>query len=168
MHVKPEDGKLRELVLLLQEHKHSSYCKRGKTCHFHFPQPPTSPITLIAKSDFDQNQLKAAKETLVKVHKVLIDGNNSDVTLEELLRAANVELEEYTTALRMSSKGNSVLLKCNPDEYKINNYNSAVMLAWQANMDIQYVLNAYACVMYVASYIMKTEIYGGFAKMSGL
>ena len=27
----------------------------------------------------------------------------------------------------------------------------------QANMDIQYVLNAYACVMYVASYIMKTE-----------
>ncbi len=31
------------------------------------------------------------------------------------------------------------------------------MLAWQANMDIQYVLNAYACVMYVASYIMKSE-----------
>ncbi len=31
------------------------------------------------------------------------------------------------------------------------------MLAWQANMDIQYVRNAYACVMYVASYVMKTE-----------
>ena len=29
--------------------------------------------------------------------------------------------------------------------------------AWQANTDIQYVLNAYACVMYVASYIMKTD-----------
>ena len=24
-------------------------------------------------------------------------------------------------------------------------------------MDIQFVLNAYACIMYVASYIMKTE-----------
>ena len=55
-----------------------------------------------------------------------------------------------------------MLLKRNPDECKINNYNSAVMFAWQANMDIQYVLNAYACVVYVASYIMKTEIYGGF------
>ena len=54
---KPEDGKLRELVLLLQEHKHSSYCKRGKTCHFHFPQLP-SPITLIAKPDFDKNEMK--------------------------------------------------------------------------------------------------------------
>ena len=26
-----------------------------------------------------------------------------------------------------------------------------------ANIDIQFVLDAYACVMYVASYIMKTE-----------
>ena len=34
---------------------------------------------------------------------------------------------------------------------------TTAMLAWQANMDIQHVLNAYACVMYVASYIMKTE-----------
>ena len=39
----------------------------------------------------------------------------------------------------------------------INNYNPNVMLAWQANMDIQYVLNAYACIMYVASYMMKSE-----------
>ena len=31
---KPEDGKLRELVLLLQEHKHSTYCKKGLTCRF--------------------------------------------------------------------------------------------------------------------------------------
>ena len=38
------------------------------------------------------------------------------------------------------------------------NYNGPVMLAWQANnMDLQYVLNAYACIMYVASYIMKTD-----------
>ena len=35
-----EDGKLRELVLLLQKHKHSSYCKRNKTCRFNFPKPP--------------------------------------------------------------------------------------------------------------------------------
>ena len=39
----------------------------------------------------------------------------------------------------------------------INNYNAPVTLAWQANTDIQYVLNAYACVMHVASYIMKTD-----------
>ena len=57
----------------------------------------------------------------------------------------------------MSSKGSVVILKRKPNECNVNNYNPSVMLAWQASMDIQYVLNAYACVMYVASYIMKTE-----------
>ena len=27
-----EEGPLRDLVLLLQKHRHSSYCKRGKAC----------------------------------------------------------------------------------------------------------------------------------------
>ena len=49
------------------------------------------------------------------------------------------------------------VLKLEPKECKINNYNPNVMLAQQANIDIQYVLNAYACVMYVASYMMKSE-----------
>ena len=79
------------------------------------------------------------------------------MTLEDLLDTSGVQLEDYMSALKMSNKGDSVLLKRNPDACKINNYNSTVMLAWQANMDIQYVLNAYACVMYVASYIMKAE-----------
>ena len=152
---KPEDGKLRELVLLLQEHKHSTYCKKGPTCRFHFPQPP-SPITLIAKSDTDPDKLKAAQQCLSKVRKTLVEGD-SNVGLEELLGSAGVELDSYMDALHTSSKGNTVVLKRSPDESKINNYNSAVMMAWQANMDIQYVLNAYACVMYVASYIMKAE-----------
>ena len=48
-----------------------------------------------------------------------------------------------------------MVLKREPSECFINNYNPSVQ--WQANMDIQFVLNAYACIMYVASYIMKTE-----------
>ena len=152
---KPKDGKLRELVLLLQEHKHSTYCKKGKTCRFHFPQPP-SPTTLIAKPDTDTDNLKEAQKTLGKVRKILID-NNTDTSLDDLLANAGVEFGDYMEALQTSTRGNTIVLKRDPSECKINNYNRAVMLAWQANMDIQYVLNAYACVMYVASYIMKTE-----------
>ena len=50
-----------------------------------------------------------------------------------------------------------IVLKRRPNECNVNNYNSPVTLAWQANTDIQYVLNAYACAMYVASYIMKID-----------
>ena len=41
------------------------------------------------------------------MRKVLID--NSNTTLEQLLGTAGVELEEYMTALQMSSKGNTLL-----------------------------------------------------------
>ena len=51
----------------------------------------------------------------------------------------------------MSTNGNVMVLKREPGECFSNNYNPSVMLAWQANMDIQFVLDAYACIMYVAS-----------------
>ena len=79
------------------------------------------------------------------------------MSLDDLLDKAEVSESEYTQALEVSSKGNVVVLRREPNECSVNNYNPSVMLAWQANMDIQFVLNAYACVMYVASYIMKTE-----------
>ena len=42
------EGKLKELVLQLQNHRHSSYCKRNNSCRFGFPHPP-SDNTLIAE-----------------------------------------------------------------------------------------------------------------------
>lgn len=79
------------------------------------------------------------------------------MSLDKVLELAEVARDEYTEALEISNKGNVVVLRREPNECFINNYNGSVMLAWQANMDLQYVLNAYACVMYVASYIMKTD-----------
>ena len=79
------------------------------------------------------------------------------MSLNDLLVKAEVSEKDYSEALQTSCTGNIVILKREPNECCINNYNSSVMLAWEANMDIQFVLNAYACIMYVASYIMKTE-----------
>ena len=149
-----EEGKLR--VLLLQQHKHASYCKRHNRCRFNFPHPP-SPKTLIAKPVSDQSAIDKAQGLLSKVHAVINDSQSNDIGLDEVLQRAEVTREEYMEALQVSKKGNVVVLKREPNECYINNYNGPVMLAWQANMDLQYVLNAYACVMYVASYIMKTD-----------
>ena len=87
----------------------------------------------------------------------LIAENDTDLSLSDLHDKAHLTKSEYVEALETSCTGFVVVLKREPRECSINNYNPAVMLAWQANMDIQFVLNAYACVMYVASYIMKTE-----------
>lgn len=122
---------------------------------FQFPQPPSSK-TLIAKPDSDSSVVANAQIILAKVRKVLADGQ-INWSLDEVLTKANIGSDEYVKALEISSKGNIVVLKREPYECCINNYNGAVMLAWQANMDLQYVLIAYACIMYVASYIMKTD-----------
>ena len=82
---------------------------------------------------------------------------NDDVTLSDVLSKAEVDYDEYVKALKFTNSGTVIVIKREPIEKNINNYNPNVMLAWQANMDIQFVLNAYACVMYVASYMMKTD-----------
>ena len=95
--------------------------------------------------------------TVLKKVQKLIAENDTDLSISDLLDKAHLTESEYVEALETSCTGFFVVLQHEPNECCINNYNPAVMLAWQANMDIQFVLNAYACVMYVASYIMKTE-----------
>ena len=65
---------------------------------------------------------------------------------------------------RCIGSGSVVVLNCEPDECLINKYNLSVMLAWQANVDIQFVLNAYACVMYVA--IPTIQGFPGYSRES--
>ena len=130
-----EEGKLKELVQLLQQHKHSSYCKRHNHCRFSFPKPPT-PNTLIAEPQSDPDVLKQAQTVLAKVHKVIGDGH-TDKSLGEILIHASVTLDDYNEALEVSNKGSIVLLKREPSECMVNNYNGPVILAWQA-MDSMY------------------------------
>ena len=94
--------------------------------------------------------------------------DNTNETLHELLARADIYLT-ITSALQVSTKSSVVILKLKPSEHHINNYNASVMLARQANMDIQYVLNAYAGVTYVASYIMiSARSTGEFLNMLNL
>ena len=65
---------------------------------------------------------------------------HADLGLDDLLVKAEVSPDDYMEASEVSSAGNVVVLKREPCECYINDYNGPVMLAWQANMDLQYVL----------------------------
>ena len=93
---------------------------------------------------------------LSKVRQVLPDCDPT-ATIDDVLIRASVDREEYVEALQVTKAGNVVLLKREPNEQKVNNYNASVMLAWQANMDIQYVLDAYACMCDVCSFIHNED-----------
>ena len=153
-----EEGQLKDLVTLLQQHRHSKYCKRSGRCRFHFPHPPSN-YTLIAYPSDDDNiadVIDRVSKCLSNVRKLLVEGK-TDVSIDELLTLAEVTHTDYKEAISTTTSGNVVVLKREPKDCNVNNYNVHVLKAWQANMDIQYVLNPYACVMYVASYMTKTE-----------
>lgn len=80
-----------------------------------------------------------------------------DITLDRLLLDLNVTEENYLLAVSLSLNAATVFFKRNPNELRINNYNAACFSAWRTNMDIQIVLDVYACAVYIVNYISKAQ-----------
>ena len=160
---KPTDNS--ELLKLVnrQIHRHSHTCrKKSKTeCRFNYPQPPMRATTIlypISVEEEEHAQLKQLKETWKSIKKQLNDmKEGEDITFEQLLLNLNVSEETYLLAIRSSLNSPTIFLKRQPNELRINNYNGSCLSAWRANMDIQFVLDVYACAMYIVSYISEAQ-----------
>lgn len=50
-----------------------------------------------------------------------------------------------------------VLFKRFLNEVNVNNYNKILMKVWEVNLDVQFVINVYFCVMYLVFYVFKLE-----------
>ena len=117
---------------------------------------------MIAKEPEDQetrkNIIEKANQVLGLIHKELTDEETpSDINIPELCTQAGVTQEEYNAALTVCNKGSEIVLQRQPCDKSLNQYNPMILKAWKANIDVQYILDAYACVMYVASYLTKDE-----------
>ena len=157
-----EDEDMHDLVTQLQMHSHSQTCRKKKnaSCRFFFPKPP-SPKTLLAHppdAETDPVATANAQQVLQLVYNVMVEWNMAEpLTLHSLLQQAGVSMEMYIKSLRLSTKRHMVVLQREPKEQNVNNYNPLFLRAWRANMDIQLVLDTYACIMYVTSYLCKAE-----------
>jgi len=83
--------------------------------------------------------------------------DGEDISFDDLLEKLGVSEENCILAIRASLVTATIFLKRNPNELRLNHYNKSCLLAWRANMDIQYVLDVYACAMYIVSYICKAQ-----------
>ncbi|XP_071956833.1 uncharacterized protein [Antedon mediterranea] len=84
---------------------------------------------------------------------------NTDVnsSLSQLCETAKTDEVEYMKSLSISQKGTTIIMERTSSEQCVNTYNPTVLKAWKANIDIQFILDAFACVVYVASYMTKNE-----------
>ena len=70
---------------------------------------------------------------------------------------------DYIYAIRSSIKRPTVFLKRATNAAFINGYNRKLLEAWGANIDVQFVLDTYACAKYCVGYILKSD--GGLSKL---
>ncbi|KAL9986219.1 hypothetical protein ACROYT_G000329 [Oculina patagonica] len=159
---KPTSGCELDELVSRQEHKHSFTCKKKfqKQCRFNFPQPPMkSTQILYPLSDIEKtsllNQPKASWKEINEKLNSMREGEN--ISFKELLNELGVTEEEYILAIRSSLSRATIFLKRKPNELRINNYNKQCLLAWRANMDVQFILDIYSCATYVVSYISKAQ-----------
>ncbi|XP_033725386.1 uncharacterized protein LOC117315346 [Pecten maximus] len=152
-----DNPELAELVQL-QVHKHSKTCKKGgkPVCRFGFPLPPLPRTMILEPLETDVAEYKKKYTELQKKMNEYKDG--CDLSFHAFLQSS-VEMNEteYINCIRSSLKGPKIFLRRTPAEMRVNYYNPAVLKAWHANLDIQFVLDPYACATYIVSYISKSQ-----------
>ena len=145
-----------------QVHKHTKTCKkqfRKRTvCRFDFPKLPM-PSTVILDPLVGDEDTKKHAENFTQVKTVLskFKPGQESMTFEQFLSNVNLDFDSYILAVRSSLKTSTVFLRRQPTEVRVNNYNLHCLKSWQANMDIQFILDVYACASYITSYIAKSQ-----------
>lgn len=152
------DGTLFSDLIQLQIHRHSRTCqkKADRICRFGYPLPPLNRTLVLEPLDTDVEKYKKMYEKVQK--KMNTEKEGFDMTFEQFL-SDGIEMseEDYIKCIRSSLKAPKVFLKRTPKDIRVNMYNEAVLRAWKANTDIQFVLDPYACAMYIVSYISKSH-----------
>ena len=158
------DENLQELVER-QEHKHSRTCKKKKKnatfCRFHFPQPPmrdTAILDPLSGEDDEDDERKKHEKNYCDIKSYLNNMNaGNNISFDTFLEKLDITEVDYMKAIRSSLTDKKLFLKRAPSELRVNNYNSVLLRAWRANMDLQFILDPYACAMYIVSYISKAQ-----------
>ena len=158
-----------EELINLQRHKHSHTCKKhvkdGIKCRFGIPYFPMRKRMILEPLSDDEKLTKKEREEMSKnrqnvikeLDKMSKDTDNS-LTFEEFLKHVNMNEKEYIKMIRAELKKAEVFLKRAPNEIRINAYNPMIMSLHRANMDIQFILDPYACSMYVLTTLTNLKM----------
>ncbi|XP_063436532.1 uncharacterized protein LOC134717961 [Mytilus trossulus] len=158
-----KDKELHDIVMAVHQHskKHSKSCKKkGTVCRFNFPRPPSTRTFISEPSDPDQDSEddeKLAKEILSDLWEVIKKHEDENLDVSEIFKKIGLTQESFETYYRFITNRNTVVLKRQPNEIYTNQYKPHLLRAWDANMYIQYILDAFSCVVYIISYISKAE-----------
>ena len=168
-----EDPELHEMVTNVQMHKksHSPSCKKGKkTCRFNFPKCVAKETfisrpdsrSVIEDEEIDEStktiSREKAKQCLADLAQSLTAPPERDISIDDIISQAGFQhYEEFQDALTLIGTKPEIVMRRDVKDAWVNPYNPDILRAWNANLDVQYILDPYSCVMYILSYISKSE-----------
>jgi hypothetical protein len=124
-----------------------------------FPLPPFNNTVILEPLETNVEKYKALyKKVQNKIDSIYDMENAENVTFDKLLHnVVEINEDKYIKVIRSSLNGPKVFLKRKPSEVRVNPYMKVVLSAWKSNHDLQFVLDPYACAMYIVSYISKYQ-----------
>lgn len=98
-----------------------------------------------------------AKDRLSVLWDAVKNNERENISASDLLLKAGLTQQQFQECFSAITKRNTIVLNRKPSEIYTNQYNKDLLKAWNANMDIQFILDAFSCVVYIISYISKAE-----------
>ncbi|CAH0384546.1 unnamed protein product [Bemisia tabaci] len=149
-------------------HQHTRTCYKGrryvKKCRFHFPLPPMKATTILRPLEKNERS-EQSKEDWKKVCDLCEDFFSKPrlVTFDEILKELGMTEDRYILAIRSSLKRPQVFLRRTSREVAINAHNKTLLYLFEANIDMQFILEEYGLASYIINYISKAD--AGLSKL---
>lgn len=147
-----------------QYHKCTKTCRKftnQRKCRFNAPFPPMDRTRILTPfpEDFviDAETQKKLIDLNTRLDFILSKDPSSIGSFDDLLANLKCNMDEYIMGIRSKLTRPKVFLKRLPKDCRINQYSVKILNLMKSNMDIQFVIDPYACVSYIVDYINKAS-----------
>ncbi|CAJ1085629.1 uncharacterized protein LOC117832690 isoform X2 [Xyrichtys novacula] len=151
--------KVKEVQIHSKNHSKTCFKSASSGCRFGFPKPPSrqTMITRPVDDDEESERLKTAKEKLAPLNQLLNKPETESMSFQQLLSVCDLTADEYEKHMNVMSQSSNIILKREPKDCWVNTYNPHLLKAWDANIDVQFILSYYSLIHYICTYMCKSE-----------
>lgn len=145
--------------LKTQIHSHSFSCQKHGSCRYRFPIPPSVETVIlkpIIRSTLSEEEAALIEVRYTRIQECMTVARCLPISMETFMSSLSMTEAQYRDALRLCYIDRDVILyKRQPSDQMVNKYNPTLLSAWEANLDLTFVLDGYACAAYMVNYITK-------------